>query len=116
MSTIYELVEDVLDGLSMDYAANVYIPATGDALPDTYAVYQVIATPPEQHADNAETLRSYLVQVTIYARGGLVGLPDVRSAMVAAGFMRAGQRDINYNADTRHFGQSTDYVYLEEAT
>lgn len=116
MPTIWERAATALSGLGLPGAAEVYIPATGAALPDQYLVWSLVASPPEQHADNVESLRSYLMQISIYSRAGLVGLPDIAGAMTAAGFTPGARRPIPYNADTRHFGLASDYVYLEEAT
>jgi len=111
--SIWERVKAALTGLSVPMVANAYIDASGAELPDLYLVYFLVSSPPEQHADDAETLRSYRMQISIYQRAGLVGLPDVDGAMVAAGFTRGPQREIPYNQLTRHFGLALEYVYLE---
>jgi len=111
--TIWEITEDALDGLSTPVAANVFLTASTEALPDLYMVYTLVSSPPEQHADNLETLRSYRMQVNVYSRAGLVNLPDVDGAMVAAGFGRGPKREISYNQITRHFGLALEYIYLE---
>jgi len=114
--TIWELVEDALDGLSTPMAANVYLSASTETLPDVYMVYILVSSPPEQHADNVETLRSYRMQVNIYSRAGLVDLPDVDTAMTAAGFSRGPMRELPYNAITHHFGLALEYVFIENST
>jgi len=111
--TIWERVKTALTGLGVPMAANVYISGTGNELPNLFLTYFLVSSPPEQHADDAETLRSYRMQISIYQRAGLVSLPDVDSAMVAAGFTRGPQREIPYNQLTRHFGLALEYVYLE---
>jgi len=112
--SIWERVVAALTGLGVPMAANAYIAASGQELPDLYLTYFLVSSPPEQHADDAETLRSYRMQVTIYNRAGLVAnLPDVDGSMVAAGFTRGPQREIPYNQLTRHFGLALEYVYLE---
>jgi hypothetical protein len=111
MTTIFERVESALDTLApIPYAAAPYKSTA--ALPDTYLAYQLIDGSPEQSADDAETERSYLVQVSIYSRGGLVSLPDVDTAMTAAGFEKSNERQLPQDQATGHYGLAKDYVYL----
>lgn len=111
--TIWEIAKTALDTLGLPVAANVYLSATGDALPDTYLVYFLVSSPPLMHADDFEILRSYRVQVTAYSRTGLATLPDISAAMVAAGFSRSGQRELPYNQQTRHYALALDFIYIE---
>ncbi len=111
--SIWERVVAALTSLAVPMAANVYIATTGAELPDLYLAYFLVSSPPEQHADDEETLRSYRMQISVYNRAGLASLPDVDSAMVAAGFSRGPQRELPYNQLTRHFGLALEYVYLE---
>ena len=108
--TIWDRVKSALTPLGLPLAANRYMAATNAALPDLYLVYQLIASPPEQHADNVETQRSYLVQVTAWSRAGLAGLPDISGAMVASGFMAGSMRELPYSETTRHYGLAMDFV------
>jgi hypothetical protein len=62
----------------------------------------------------SETQRTYRVQVSIYARGGLVALPNVDAAMLAQGFTKGPERQIPYDQETRHFGLAKDYFFLQE--
>ncbi len=94
-------------------SAGQRLVASGTELPDEYATYHLVTAPPEQWADDAETARSYLVQVSYYNRDGLGAVPDIDSAMVAAGFSRGPQREIPYDQVTRHYGLALDYNYLE---
>jgi hypothetical protein len=111
--TIWEQVETALTPLNTPMAANRYIVATNAALPDLYIVYQLVSSPPEQHADNVERERSYRVQVTAWSRTGLVGLPNISGAMVAAGFMAGPKRELPYSETTRHFGLVMEFVITE---
>lgn len=111
--TIWELVEDALDGLGVPVAANAMIPVTGEQFPDQYLVYFLVSSPPELHADDAEVMRSYRIQVSVYSRSGLADLPDVDGVMVTAGFTRGPQRELPYNVSTRHYGLALEYVYTE---
>lgn len=116
MTTIYERVATALESLDPDvpYALDVYLTQSGGDLPDTFLTYSLITGEPEAHADNVETHRSYLIQVSIFSRAGLVSLPDVNTAMTAAGFMKSSERQLPYDPETRHFGLAKDYIYLEK--
>jgi hypothetical protein len=115
MTTIWERTYSALSGLEVPLAANRYLPGSDeDELPDLFIVYQLISSPPELHAENVEKYRSYRMQVTIWNRDGLVSLPDVAGAMVAAGFGRGPVRELPYVESTRHFGLAFEFLYLEE--
>ena len=114
MTTIWERTVSALTGLSVDMAANVMIQATADALPDQYIVYQLISSPPEQHGDNVERLRTYRMQVAFYDRAGLATMPAIPAAMVTAGFSKSMYRELPYNEITRHYGLAMEFLYLEE--
>lgn len=111
MTTIFEQVEDVLDTLTgVSYGMGTYL-CTGE-LPDRYMVYTLIDGVPSQHADDAETQRTYRVQVDIYDRAGLANLPDVDTAMLAAGFTKGPERGLPRDNDSGHYGLSKDYFKL----
>lgn len=111
MTVIFERVEDALATLSpaVAYSAKPF-ETTGD-LPATFIEYEQISSPPEQHADGAETERSYTVQVSIWDTTGLVTLPNVDAAMIAAGFMKGNERQLPKDQQTGHFGIAKDFVY-----
>jgi hypothetical protein len=112
---IWERVKTALDTLGLPLAANVYLSATPEALPDTYLVFQVISDPGRLYANDTEQLRSYRVQVSIYSRSGIAAIPDqVETAMINAGFTRLPGLELPYNLQTRHFGYAMDFNYLEE--
>lgn len=113
-TTIWERVETALTPLGLPMSASAYIVASGATIPDTYIVYFVFSINPELHADDKEVLRSEAVQVSIYNRTGNASLPDVIGAMITAGFMFIGGRELDYDTDTRHFGIAFDFEYLEE--
>lgn len=114
MTTIFERVNTALSTLSpaIPFGMKPY-KDLGAALPDTFIDYQLVSGFPEQHADNAETERSYTVQVTIWNTGGLVVLPDVNGAMLAQGFQRSAERPLPQDPQTGHYGLARDYTYLE---
>jgi len=112
--TIWAQVEEALSGLGVPAAANIMLSATGDSLPDLYLVYFLVSSTPELHADNFEVMRGNRIQVTVYNRNGLEGLPDVDQAMVDAGFLRGPARELPYNRETRHFGLALEYVYAQD--
>lgn len=110
---IWSITQTALSGIGIPTAAGKYIDAVGE-LPDQFVVYRLISDPPVQHADDAETLRSYRIQVSAYSRTGLETLPDIDAAMLAAGFTRAGGSELPYNEGTRHYGRYTDFIFLED--
>lgn len=111
MTTVFEMVQTALDGaLTVPVAQNVYMSNT--SLPDVYVVHQMISSPPEQSADNVETLRFYRVQVTVYSRVGLVSIPDVITPMTAAGFRQSLTREIPKDLRTGHYGLAYDFTIV----
>jgi hypothetical protein len=113
MTTIFERVKSALDTLSpaVPFASAPYESLS--ALPDLYITYQLIDGGSQQHADDAETMRSYLVQISIFSRAGLVNLPNVNAAMLAAGFEKSRERQLQKDQETGHHGLAKDYIYLE---
>lgn len=113
--TIWERVKSALTSLGLPMAANSYLSTSAAELPDRYLVYQLISDPALLHADDVEKVRSYRVQVTIYSRSGLAGIPNVVGAMVTAGFTRLPAREMPYHEETRHYGLAMDFGYVEDA-
>jgi hypothetical protein len=113
MTTIFERVETALGTINpaVPFAMAPY-KSSGD-LPDQYMAYQMIAGEPEQHADDSETERSYIIQVSVFSHSGLASLPGVDAAMLAAGFEKSSSRSLPQDAGTGHYGLALDYVYLE---
>jgi hypothetical protein len=112
MTTIFERVETALGTLSpaVPFAMAPY-KSTG-ALPDQYITHQLLPSEAAQHADDAETERTYTIQVSIFSRAGLVSLPNVDAAMLAAGFVKSTERQLPQDQATGHYGLAVDYVYL----
>jgi hypothetical protein len=106
MTTVFSVTATALATLGVPYAENTF---RGD-LPDVYLVYQLISSPADQHADDEETLRSFRIQVSGYSKTGLAALPNIDSAMKAAGFMKATMRELPFDPDTGHFGLTQDYI------
>ena len=69
-------------------------------------------------ANSFNTLRNYtplkLVQLNLWSRNGFESFPNVEAAMLAAGFLFQAERDMDYNENTGHFGQSKDFLFYEE--
>jgi hypothetical protein len=87
---------------------------SGAVLPDTYIVYDLVVSNPSLHLDDDESGRSNLVQVTVFNRSGLSGLPDIDAAMTAAGFTKSAKRPLDVDAQNGHYGLAQDYYYYEE--
>lgn len=114
MTTIFERAETAIATLSVPYANQVYLVQSGAALPDQFIVFFLVSSSPAQQANDVETLRGNRVQVSVYDRAGLQGLPDVDTAMTAAGFVRSNKSQLPFNQETRHFGLALEYTYLED--
>jgi len=112
MTSIFALTETALGTISPAVAFSL-APYKAATLPDVYIAHQLIFSPPEQHADDAETMRSYTVQVTVWSRSGLNSLPNVNAAMTAAGFLKSDERQLPQDDETGHYGLAMDFVYLE---
>lgn len=108
--TIFDQVADALDTLNVPYGMGTYL-CDGE-LPDQYIVYSLVDGVPTQHADDAETQRTYRVQVSIYDRNGLADLPDVNAAMLAAGFEKGPERQLPRDEESGHYGLAKDYFSL----
>ena len=108
---IFERVNNALASLNpaIPFAMDVYLSTE---LPDTFIVYSLISGVGAQHADNAETVRSYRVQVSIMDRDGLADLPDVDSVMTTAGFQLGPERALPKDDDTSHYGLAKDYIFV----
>jgi hypothetical protein len=112
MTTIFERVDTALATISPSVPFAL-APYKSDAeLPTQYLAYQLIIGTPELSADDEEKERSYLVQVSIFSRADLVSLPDVDTAMVAAGFTKGQERQIPQDPQTGHYGLAKEYTYL----
>jgi hypothetical protein len=112
---IWERARAALVGIGLPVAANTIVVASGSDYPDQYLVYQMISNPPLLHGDDVELVRRYRMQVNFFSRTGLDSIPaQIETAMLAAGFTRLEGREIPYNQDTRHFGLSMDFNYLED--
>src|SRR5688572_17116493 len=102
MTAIFEITNAALATISPAVPFSI-APYKG-TLPDQFLVFQLITGSPEEHADNVETARSYLVQVTIWDKRGLSALPDVDAAMIAAGFKKSNERQLPQDPQSKHYG------------
>lgn len=111
--TIWERVATALTTLGVPFADGKFTVGSGQDFPSTYLVFYLISSVPEQHADNAEVLRSYPIRVNVFCKTGLTSLPDVDGAMQAAGFIKGAMTEIPPEEEGGHYGLGTDYVYTE---
>jgi len=114
MSDVFVRTKAALTTLVKPFALDRYIPVSGTTLPDIFLTFILVTSVPGQHADNAETERVERVQVSIFSRTGLNGLPDVDAAMVAAGFVPGPYRQLPFDIQTGHFGLAKDYFAIKE--
>lgn len=115
MTTIFERVKTALDTLApIPVTLELYKTARNASPPDLYITYVLVSDVPVAHYDDQETARDYLVQVSIFKRGGLVGLPNVEAAMLAAGFTKDQRRQLPADEQTGHYHVAIDFRYHEE--
>lgn len=112
--TIWAAVRSALAGLGLSVETNRRITQSGEDLPDRFLSFQEIAAVPEEHVDDHEIVRAHLVQINLWSRDGFENFPDVEAAMKAAGFLFQAERDMEYDKETGHFGQSKDFLLWEE--
>lgn len=112
--TIWERVEVALTPLGISFAEGDYLVGDAETYPDTYIIYFLPSIDPEQFADDEEISRANLVQVSIYKKDSLVGLPDVIGVMKTAGFTFSGGRELEYDDIAERHGIAFDFEYLEE--
>lgn len=117
--TIWEIIESALGDLNpaVPFAAMVYPIDTGSGgvYPDLFIVYNLIDDPPVQFADNLEAAKLSRIQISVFNRAGLVGLPDIVGVMAAAGFVRSDSRPLPFDKSTYHYGIAYDFTYLESS-
>ena len=111
MTTIFERVNTALNTISPAVAHSLAPYKSSTTLPDQFLTYQLIDDSPDQYADDAETERSYLIQVSVFSRAGLVSLPDVDTAMLAAGFYKGRERQLPQDPQTGHYGLAKEYIF-----
>lgn len=112
-TTIWERVKTALASMTCPVFANTYLGNTGSDLPDLFITYFLITDPALQHGDDEEKERMYSIQINIFNRTGLVGLPDVLTPMKAAGFTHGPDVEFPYDEKTGHFGLGMTFNYLE---
>lgn len=114
MTTIFERAETALNTLSgITNAMERMLMASGD-LPDIFLTYSLVSSTPVFHLNNTEAGRNYVVQVSIFSRAGLVTLPNVDAAMLAAGFRRANERALPRDTQSGHYHLAKDFNFYEE--
>ena len=114
MTTIFERVETALGTINPAVPFSLAPYKSTSALPDQYITHQLITGTPEQHADNLEVARSYLVQVTIWSKSGLITIPNVDTPMLAAGFKKSDERQLPQDLESKHYGLAKDFTYSED--
>lgn len=112
MSDPYELTETALSGLGLPYAADANRSALGTPLPDLFVVYKQVSGLAAQFADDLDTERFFRMQLSVFSRDGLVGLPDTDNAMESVGFVFSRATEIPFTRETGHYGQAREYTIL----
>lgn len=112
MTTIIQRMDSALSTISpaIPYA---YAPYKGD-LPNLFIAFQLLPSPPVQHADNKEKERFYTFQVSIWDKAGNPSETSVDTALLAAGFMKGNVIPLLQDPKTHHYGLAVEYTYLEQ--
>lgn len=113
---IFLRMQSALSTLGIPCVANHNLLATAGDLPDVFAVYSLVSSMAQNHADDTEQNRFYRVQVAIYSNIGLGDLPDVETPMLAAGFMRGPERPAPEESNSNYFGIIKEFTFLEGAS
>lgn len=107
---IWDRIQSAADEIGLPYAANTYLSASGDPLPDEYFVYFLVSSIPDHYADNQETFRVWTVQINYYSRSGFASLASIDQEMARVGFIKGLERELPRNNQTRHFGIALEYT------
>lgn len=110
---IWQRTKEALQPLGVPMAQNRYVSDTPGALPELFLTYILVSAPQVQAADNNVTVRRYRMQVNTYSCTGMSAMPDVESAMRAAGFTAGDPLELPYNEKTGHFGLAQDFFFFE---
>ena len=111
MTSIFERTATALGTVSP--AINYALAPYKGTLPSAFVTYQLINSPAEQHADGAETERSYTMQLSFWSTAGVPSTASVEAAMKAAGFEKSDVRQLPQDQQTHHYGLAVEFVYIE---
>jgi len=112
MNDPYVLTESAMATLDIPNAADANRAALGTPLPDLFIVYKRVSSVAQEFFDDTEKERFVRMQLSIFSRSGLVGLPDTDAAMKAQGFVFSREVELPYTDSTGHFGMARDYTIL----
>ncbi len=116
MANIYNIVYTALATLGYEVREQGTF-SDDEVLPATFITYNLISKSDIRHSDNEATSNVSRVQVALYSTD-----PAIKQAadgtlftvMKAAGFMRAGGRDLPFDPSTGHYGYACDYRLHQE--
>jgi hypothetical protein len=116
MANIYNIVYTALATLGYEVREQGTF-SDDDVLPATFITYTLISKGDIRHSDNEPTSNVSRVQVALYSTD-----PAIKQAadatlfvpMKAAGFLRAGGRDLPFDPVSGHYGYACDYRLHQE--
>lgn len=111
MTTVFERTATALGTVSP--AINYSLAPYKGTLPSAFVAYQLVNSPAEQHADGAETERSYTMQLSFWDTADIPSTVNVDAAMKTAGFHKGDVRQLPQDPGTHHYGLAVEYVYIE---
>lgn len=102
-------VKSILDPIGVPVAYATY---TGTA--SEYIIFNEWNIP-GLHADDKESQTNHTVQIDIFAKGNFIQLADeVRSRMIAAGFMKIFEDPAEYIDNTKMYRKILRFSYTKE--
>lgn len=111
--TIHAQVKTALSTLSIPVYANSLVLATGTEIPEEFCTYFLLASTPAENADDAETARLKVIQISYFNKAGLETIPDIVGLMEAAGFIRGPETELPLDEKSGHYGLAMEFDYLE---
>ncbi len=112
MNDPYEMTASAMATLGIPFAADVNRATLGTPLPDLFVVFKRVSSVAQDFFDDTEKERFVRMQLSIFSRSGLVGLPDTDAAMKAQGFVFSREVELPYTDSSGHFGLARDYTIL----
>ena len=118
INEIWALIVNALSTLTIPVSADKDEQQTASStptpLPSEFAKYFLFDSTPKQHANNAETMREFRVQVNYFNKAGLINAPDIVGLMEAAGFMTGAIFELPYDSNGGYFGLHMEFSILAD--
>jgi hypothetical protein len=87
-----------------------------EVLPETHITYNIADQDDISHADNRPTATMTRIQVALYSKDPAIvqqANKTLKDLLLPAGFLRAGGRNLPFDADTGHYGYISTYNFYD---